>query len=101
VEVAQQGNRRTLVKGLDRSHTAQRLDNGNVLVAEMRLNRVDEYDINGDVVWSITNLNNPAQAQRLSNGNTLIGDEKGLHEYDPEKNRVWHLPGTRSRFFRY
>lgn len=101
VEVDQQGNIVELVKGLDRSHTAQQLDNGNVLVTEMRLNRVDEYDLNGNIVWTHGGLKNPAQAQRLSNGNTLIADEDGLHEFDPENNRIWHLETTRARFFRY
>lgn len=101
VEVDPQGNRTVLVKGLDRSHTAQRLENGNVLVTEMARNRVDEYDVKGNLVWTRTGLRNPAQAQRLSSGNTLIADEEGLHEFDPENNRIWHLPVTRARFFRY
>jgi hypothetical protein len=101
VEVDQQGNVAELVKGLDRAHTAQQLDNGNILVTEMRLNRVDEYDLAGNIVWTRQGLRNPAQAQRLSNGNTLIADEEGLHEFDAENNRIWHLEVTRSRFFRY
>ena len=101
VEVDQQGNVTELVKGLDRAHTAEFLDNGNILVTEMRLNRVDEYDSNGNIVWSKQGLKNPAQAQRLSNGNTLVADEEGLHEFDPENKRIWHLEVTRARFFRY
>jgi hypothetical protein len=67
----------------------------------MRLNRVDEYDLKGNIVWSKGDLKNPAQAQRLSSGNTLIADEEGLHELDPESKLVWQLQTTRARFFRY
>ncbi len=101
VEVDNEGNIRKLIGGLDMPHTSQMLDNGNILVTEMRLNRVDEYDPQGSIVWSKADLKNPAQAQRLSNGNTLIADENGLHEFDPNNNRVWHLNVPRSRFFRY
>ncbi len=101
VEVDPQGNVTDLVKGLDYTHTAQQLENGNVLVTEMRQNRVDEYNLKGNIVWSKTGLKNPAQAQRLSNGNTLIGDEEGLHEFDANNKRVWHLEVSRARFYRY
>ncbi|MCA9068646.1 MAG: HEAT repeat domain-containing protein [Planctomycetaceae bacterium] len=101
VEVDQQGNLKTLLDGLDRVHTAQRLENGNLLVTEMGLHRVDEYDVHGKVIWSKAGLKNPAQAQRIANGNTLIADEDGIKEYNRSGDSVWHLPVTRSRFFRY
>ena len=61
---------------------AQRLANGNTLIADAGLNRVYEVTPDGNEVWNIDNLGpqvnelfdglGPIYAERLDNGNTLI-----------------------------
>jgi hypothetical protein len=101
VEIDPNGKTVWQLEGLDRVHTAQGLPNGNVLTCDMHQNKVVEYDRQGKIVWEMGGFNNPAQAQRLASGNTLVGDSKGLHEYTPDKRRVWHYPVSRSRFHRF
>lgn len=53
---------------------AERLENGNTLIADAGYDGVIEVDTDGDIVWEKTGLNSPADAERLQNGNTLITD---------------------------
>jgi len=101
VEIDPNGKTVWQLEGLNRVHTAQGLVNGNVLTCDMNHNKVVEYDRQGKIVWELGDFSNPAQAQRLANGNTLVGDSKGLHEYTPDKRRIWHYPISRSRFHRF
>ncbi|MEW5766012.1 MAG: PQQ-binding-like beta-propeller repeat protein [bacterium] len=56
---------------------ADRLDDGNTLIAESSRNRVIEVDKEGRVVWEYSKgLYSPEDADRLENGNTLIVDGK-------------------------
>ena len=47
---------------------------GTTLVARTSLNRVEERNSKGEIVWSFSSLKSPYSAERLSNGNTLIAD---------------------------
>ncbi len=54
----------------------QRLEDGNILVADTNRNRVVEMKPSasggGEVVWSVENILRPMDASRLGNGNTLV-----------------------------
>jgi hypothetical protein len=43
-----------------------------VLVTEYNYNRVQEYNLKGEVVWSYTPPSNPISSYRLRNGNTFV-----------------------------
>lgn len=79
------------------------LPNGHVLVPEMNLNRVVEYDANGQVVWQIP-FEKPVAAARLPNGNTLVTAYQDVRawELDREGKIVWeYKAGSRvTRAFR-
>ena len=81
---------------------ADRLANGNTLIADYRNHRVVEVNASGGIVWQygtgspdepgsgLNELNNPTDAERLPNGNTLITDfsnnrviEVRTSSYDP------------------
>ena len=51
---------------------AQRLENGNTLIAMYGNGRVVEVDREGRKVWEITGLSRPVVCRRLDNGNTLV-----------------------------
>lgn len=76
--------------------TAQRLANGNTLVANPGGSEAVEFNPSGGVVWSYgstddSNVGQPHSAQRISGGNTLICDRGGrsVFEVTPSKNVVW------------
>ena len=73
--------------------SAQRLDNGNTLVALQQTQKVVEVNSTGRVVWEIrTSGSPPWHAVRLENGNTLITltQARKAVEYDPTgKTIVW------------
>ena len=76
--------------------TAQRLSNGNTLVADTNGRAVVEYSPSGKVVWRYSSGNDaslaaPYSAQRLSNGHTLITDRGSgsVIEVDSAKRVVW------------
>jgi hypothetical protein len=54
--------------------SAQRLANGNTLIADTGNNRVIEVDANGLVQREHDSLSQPTDARRLANGNTLLVD---------------------------
>ncbi len=63
---------------------------GTFLIAQMDMNKVNEYDTTGKVIWSVDSPS-PWAAVRLQNGNTLIsGNGNGfVHEVDKQGNIVW------------
>ncbi len=80
--------------------TAIRLDNGNTVASLTHGNKVVEFDINGAIVWKVTNedvnglFKDPCGSQRLANGNTVIGSHaanKGISmvEVTLDKKIVW------------
>jgi hypothetical protein len=75
---------------------ARRLENGNVLIANMNFNQVLEIEPSGKsggrVAWQLDNLGYPSDAVRLENGNTLVAEQHANHvaEYDARsKASVW------------
>jgi HEAT repeat protein len=50
------------------------LSNGNILIPQMWMNKVIEYDSDGKQVWETT-IQQPSAAFRLSNGNTLVSTQ--------------------------
>ena len=72
----------------------QVLSNGNLLVAgwdDDVPGFVREFDLEGNIVWQIENLQWPWKAERLANGNTLIADAgtKRVYELDNKGAEVW------------
>ncbi len=82
---------------------ADRLDNGNTLIADTDNQRVIEVNPAGEIVWQKTGLSWPASASRLSNGNTLITNEFNVNdpyhsvieEVNPAGDDVWTFTGAR------
>jgi len=79
---------------------ADRLENGNTLIADSRNNRVLEVDSGGRVVWSFKGLAFPFEADRLENGNTLIADNnhKRVIEVNPGGEIVWSFRNFEARY---
>ncbi len=86
--------------------TAIRLPNGNTLVNLTHGNKTVEFDLNGNVVWMVSNedfpeelpFDDPCGAQRLPNGNTVICSYHSerpikIFEVTPEKQIVWAYRG--------
>jgi len=84
--------------------TAIRLSNGRTLVNLTHGNKTVEFDINGKVVWKVTNKDvdgrfaDPCGGQRLSSGNTVIcsyaqrnPNMPKLFEVTPDKKVVWEF----------
>jgi hypothetical protein len=82
---------------------AERLPNGNTLIADAGTNRVFEVDRDGDEVWRVSDLGpetpelfdalGPVYCQRLPDGNTLVSI-RGLSrivELDPSGAVVWEV----------
>lgn len=89
VEVDRTGKVHWEIKGLSSPGTAQKLENGNTLVAEQLGVRVTERDRGGKIVWQYTGLKSPRSAERLSNGNTLVADSRGVLEVDRQGKIIW------------
>jgi hypothetical protein len=62
--------------------------NGTLLVAHMDLNKVVEYDSNGNELWSFPG-SGPWSANPLANGNVLITDHVGVREVTRRGDAVW------------
>ena len=79
---------------------ADRLDNGNTLVALSEWG-VAEYDSSGKIVWKIEGLKTqrPGSVQRLPNGNTLVSLNKvnRVEEFDPAGRSVWSQSFPKAR----
>jgi hypothetical protein len=74
----------------------QGLPNGHRLLGSGK-GRVDEYDADGKLVWSLDGLRPPVVAvRRLHTGNTLVcfgsNDEERLQEFRPDKTVFRQLP---------
>jgi hypothetical protein len=69
---------------------------GTTLVARTSLNRVEERNSKGAIVWSFSSLKSPYSAERLSNGNTLIADHGNnrVIEVDHKGTIVWSYKTT-------
>lgn len=97
----------------DGRFVAERLANGNTLIACGDAHRIIEVDPKGNVVWSLeqndlpnTSIGFAAGVQRLPNGNTIFcnwgghGETAGdsIIEVSLEKKIVWSVsPGTANR----
>jgi hypothetical protein len=78
---------------------ARLTDRGTLLVAHMDLNKVVEYDSDGNELWSFPGTS-PWGVTPLSNGNVLITDRIGVREITRRGDCVWSfapsdLPGYR------
>lgn len=62
---------------------------GTLLVAHMDLNKVVEYDANGNELWSFP-ADRPWGVTPLENGNVLITDSKGVREITRRGDSVWN-----------
>jgi hypothetical protein len=67
---------------------ARLTDKGTLLVAHMDLNKVVEYDSDGNELWSFPGTN-PWGVTPLSNGNVLITDRLGVREITRRGDCVW------------
>jgi outer membrane protein assembly factor BamB len=67
---------------------ARLTDRGTLLVAHMDLNKVVEYDSDGNELWSFP-ATNPWGVTPLSNGNVLITDRLGVREITRRGDCVW------------
>ena len=82
---------------------AERLENGNTLIADAGLNRVYEVNESGEEVWAVDNLGpevnelfdglGPVYVQRLESGNTLVSVRaiNKIVELDVAGNVVWEV----------
>ena len=61
---------------------------GTLLVAHMDLNKVVEYDSDGNELWSFP-ADRPWGVTPLKNGNVLITDSKGVREVTRRGDSVW------------
>ncbi len=91
------------MKNLQWPWKAERLKNGNTLIADAGINRVFEVDSDGKEVWAVEGLGpetpelfdalGPIYCQRLDNGNTLISI-RGLNkiiEVNYKGETVWEV----------
>jgi hypothetical protein len=67
---------------------ARLTDRGTLVVAHMDLNKVVEYDFNGNELWSFPGAG-PWGVTPLSNENVLITDHKGVREVTRRGDTVW------------
>jgi hypothetical protein len=80
--------------------SAERLANGNYLVACYASNKVAELNHFGLVVWECE-ATKPGHALRLSNGNTLVAcvEEGAITEYNRAGNAVWSVKAAGRPFY--
>lgn len=66
-----------------------------ILVGLMKEGKVNEYDLNGNMIWSV-DAQSPWSVIKLLNGNVLIsGDRYGYtREVDPSGKTVWEITQT-------
>jgi len=88
------------LSGLNLPGDAERLDNGNTLIAINGEDRVIEVNPSGTIVWEKSGLNYPSDVERLDNGNTLICevDNSRVIEVDPGGTIVWEKAGLYSPY---
>ena len=70
--------------------SAEKLSNGDVLIAEYSAGRVVQVDRDKNIVWEFR-CASPLNAKGLPNGNVLVGEYGGqrVKEVDRDKNVVW------------
>jgi len=80
---------------LKNPYDADRLPNGNTLIADSFGSRVIEVDPKGVIVWSFAKDIRPFDCDRLPNGNTLIADvlKDRVIEVDAKGEVVWEVRG--------
>ncbi len=69
---------------------ARLTDRGTLMVAHMDLNKVVEYDFNGNELWSFP-AEGPWGVTPLPNGNVLITDRQGVREVTRRGDSVWSV----------
>lgn len=69
---------------------ARLTDRGTLMVAHMDLNKVVEYDFNGNELWSFP-ADGPWGVTPLANGNVLITDRQGAREITRRGDSVWSV----------
>jgi hypothetical protein len=83
--------------GLGWPTDAQRLANGNTLIADERADgslsggAVKEFTPEGNVAWQIAGLRQLSSAVRLSSGLTVTGSRNSVDAFDAEGDRVWQF----------
>jgi len=82
---------------------AQRLENGNTLIADAGTNRVFEVNVAKEEVWAIDDLGpdenrlfdglGPVYVQRIENGNTLVSirGTSQIIEFDRSRRVIWEV----------
>ena len=96
IEVDSAGNIVWEKTGLTEPMDAERLSNGNTVIAEFGGDRVIEIDVAGSIVWEKTGLSSPFDVERLSNGNTLIVEANVVDGHVIEigsTGEVWNKTG--------
>jgi outer membrane protein assembly factor BamB len=84
--------------GFASPHDAERLPDGNTLVADSGNHRVVEVDRDGTEVWSFTGGIRPLDVDRLGNGHTLIASYRtGVVEVDRAGEVVWRWDNANAR----
>jgi len=98
IEVDRAGNIVWNKSGLNLPLDAERLENGNTLIAEYGGGRVIEVDKDYNIVWQKNGVHKPHDVERLSNNNTLIVEAElypdgRVIEVDIDGNIVWQITG--------
>ena len=89
--------------GLYKPFEADRLSNGNTLIADQGNFRVIEVTQDSTIVWEYNNIGGtygPYDADRLSNSNTLIAlrSDSRVIEVEPDSTIVWEYTGVNEAF---
>ncbi len=102
-EYNQQGDLVWHLENLKWPWKAERLENGNTLIADAGLNKVYEVNKEGEEVWAVDGLGpeknelfdglGPVYVQRIDNGNTLVSIRaiSKIVELDHAGNTVWEV----------
>ena len=91
-----------MVEGIDDPQTAQRLPDGNTLVAMSVPGIIREIDRQGRTVWEQGGFKTPVDVQRLPDGTTLVQEQGGdLVELDAGGTEVDRRPTGGNRFLRW
>jgi hypothetical protein len=86
------------IDGLSYPSDAQRLENGNTLVAEYQANKVAEYDARDRAVKWSAGVGQPTSAERLEDGTTLVcTQQQAVVELSPKGAEMvrWTVAGVR------
>jgi len=101
LEVDRKGDVVWELRDLGGVFSAERLPDGNTLLALFGAGAVQERNKKGDVVWEVK-VHEPNHASRLANGNTMVSTGDGVLEFAPDGKQVGEIKlGSRiSRAFR-